>query len=357
MIFTVIENFVFFGAIFALAAYGAAFLVRFGVVKNWWQISPFALTRIFAGLIILPPIFALWLVLAALLPETWLGAEVFRNEHLAPVHEWHLLTDLTAPFEPFLAYATVLFLSSVMFFAVWKSFRGYFRIGNIVRFLEIEASAPTPDKILLVEKIADRHCIKVGLVMSEQPLTFVWGFWHSKLVLSSGLLNALSDGELEGVIEHEAAHHVRRDNLVKLFLAAASYLSPMFPLTRRILRWQAEQIELVCDEIAAAATKEPLEIASALVKVRRKIPSFEMNPALMSGFMPEETLSIEPRVKRLVNLTDNLPTSEQNVKLTGKPVFEAVALAALFTGSLVAIMFLAPLIVHQTAETVIGFIK
>ena len=357
MIFTVIENFVFFGAIFALAAYGAAFLVRFGVVKNWWQISPFALTRIFAGLILFPPIFALWLVLAALLPETWLGAEVFRNEHLAPVHEWHLLTDLTAPFEPFLAYATVLFLSSVFFFALWKSFRGYSRIGNIVRFLEIEASQPPPEKIVLVEKIAERHQIEVGLVMSEQPLTFIWGFWQSKLVLSSGLLNYLSDAELEGVIEHEAAHHVRRDNLVKLFLSATSYLSPVFPLTRRILRWQAEQIELVCDEIAATATKEPLEIASALVKVRRKFPAFETNPALMSGFMPEETLSIEPRVKRLVNLTDNLPTPEQNVKLANKPFFEAVSLVSLFLGSLVAIMFLAPFIVHQTAETVIGIIK
>lgn len=357
MIFTVIENFVFFGAIFALLSYCAAVSVRFGVLRNWLKISPFALTRIFAGLIVLPPVLAMWLVLAALLPETWLGSEVFKAAHIAPVHEWHLLTDLTAPFEPFLAYSTVLFLSSVMLFAVWKSFRGYFRIGNIVRFLEIEASQPAPEKIVLVEQIAERHRIKVGLVMSEQPLTFVWGFWQSKLVLSSGLLNELSGAELEGVIEHEAAHHVRRDNLVKLFLAAASYLSPMFLLTRRILRWQAEQIELVCDEIAAGATKEPLEIASALVKVRRKFPSFETNPALMSGFMPEEMPSIEPRVKRLLSLADEPPTAADNLKLTGKPFFEVVSVSAIFAASLAVLMFLAPLIVHQTAETLIGFIK
>lgn len=147
-----------------------------------------------------------------------------------------------------------------------------------MRFLEIEAAAPEPEKILLVEKSAERHRLKVGLVMSEQPLTFVWGFWQSKLVLSSGLLNALDEAELKGVIEHEAAHHMRRDNLVKLFLSAASYLSPVFPLTRRILNWQAEQIEFVCDEVAAVSTKEPLEIASALVKVRRRFPAFEINP-------------------------------------------------------------------------------
>ncbi|HXG83901.1 MAG TPA: M56 family metallopeptidase [Pyrinomonadaceae bacterium] len=357
MIFTVIENFVFFGATFALAAYVAASLLRVGIRKNLLEISPFALTRIFAGLILLPPVFALWLVLAALLPETWLGAEVFKAAHVAPVHEWHLLTDLTAPFEPFLAYATVLFVACVSFFIVWKSVRGYFRIGNIVRFLEIEASAPTPEKIALVENIAERRALKVGLVMSEQPLTFVWGFWQSKLVLSSGLLNTLNDAELKGVIEHEAAHHVRRDNLVKLFLSAASYLSPVFPLTRRILSWQSEQIELVCDEIAAAATKEPLEIASALVKMRRKFPAFEATLSLTSGFMSEETSSIEPRVKRLLQLADAPPLDEQGVKLAHKPFFEIASITALFLSSLAALMFLAPLIVHQTAETLIEFIK
>lgn len=357
MIFNLIENFVFFGTLFGLAGYAAACFVRFGLRKNWWRISPFALTRIFGGLIILPSVLAFWLVSAAFLPETWLGAEVFTAAHVAPVHQWHLLTDLTANFEPFLSYATVVFLSGVSFFAVWKSFRGYFRIGNVVRFLEIEATAPEPEKILLVENIAERHRLKVGLVMSEQPLTFVWGFWQSKLVLSSGLLNALNEAELKGVIEHEAAHHTRRDNLVKLFLSAASYLSPVFPLTRRILCWQAEQIELVCDEIAAAATGEPLEIASALVKVRRRFPAFEINPVLTSGFMTEGVSSIEPRVKRLVFLADKLPSAEENAKLAGKPFFEAASMSLFFIGSLLGILLIAPLKIHSAAESIIGFIK
>ncbi len=357
MIFLIIENFVFAGAILAAAAYAAAEIVRFGVAKERLQISPFALTRIYAGLILLPPILALWFVFAALLPETWLGAEVFRAAHVAPAHEWHLLSDLTVRFEPFLASATIGFLVTVCCFAVWKSFRGFSRIEKVVRLLEIEASAPAPEKIALVEEIAKRHRLEVGLVMSGQPLTFVWGFWRSKLVLSSGLLNTLNEAELRGVIEHEAGHHARRDNLVKLLLSAASYLSPAFPLTRKLLRRHAEQIEFVCDEIAAAATGQPLEIASALVKVRRTFPSLDMNPALMSGFMSEETPSIEPRVKRLLHLADQIPSTEKRAKLAGKPFFEAVSLTAFFVASHAAMMFLAPLIVHQTAETLIGFIK
>jgi hypothetical protein len=129
MIFTVVENSVFFSTLFALVAYVAASVVCFGARKKWWDISPFALTRVFAALILLPPVFALWIVLAALLPETWLGADAFSEAHIAPVHEWHLLSDLTARFDPFLASATILFLLSAaifvsaMLFAIWKSKR------------------------------------------------------------------------------------------------------------------------------------------------------------------------------------------------------------------------------------------
>ena len=146
MIFTVIENFVFFSTLFALVAYGGAFFVRFGMRKNWWEISPFALTRIFAGLILMPPVFALWLVLAALLPETWLGSEVFQAAHITPVHEWHLLTDLTARFEPFLAYTTVLFLSSVIFSSSGKAFAAIFASTTSFVFWKSKRLRPRPEK-------------------------------------------------------------------------------------------------------------------------------------------------------------------------------------------------------------------
>lgn len=356
MIFLIIENFVFFGTILAVVAFVAAEILRFGVARGYWQISPFAQTRIYAGLILFPPIFALWIVLAALLPETWLGAEVFKAAHVKH-HEWHLLSDLTASFEPFLAIATVIFLITILCFAIWKTFRSFSKISRIIQLLEIESSAPNPEKIALIEEIAKRHNLEVGLVMSQKPITFVWGFWRSKLILSSGLLNTLNDAELKGVIEHEAAHHLRSDNPVKLLLSVASYLSPVFPLTRRLLQRQFEQIEIVCDEIAAANTKEPLEIASALVKVRRTFPHLETNPAFMSGFMSEETPSIEPRVKHLVKLADEIPTAERCSKLAGKPLFEVILLSVLFFGSLALILSLSPLLVHQTAENIIGIIK
>jgi Zn-dependent protease with chaperone function len=357
MVFTLIENFVFFGAILALLAYIAAFFVRFGVQKNYWRITPFRLTRIYAGLILMPPVFSLWLVLAALLPETWLGSEVFRSIHFSPAHELHLLSELTQQFEPFLAYATVLFLSIISFFVIWKSVRSYLRIGGIIRFLQSGATTPEPKKIDLVQRIAEHYGLRVGVILSEQPLTFVFGIRRSKIIISSGLINKLDFAELAGVIEHEAAHHIRRDNLVKLLLSIAGNLSLVFPLTDQIRRWQAEQTELVCDEIAAVNTQKPLEIASALVKVRRMFPSLHINPELSSGFMTAEVPSIEFRVKRLLELADALPKIGNKSKLTNKPLFEIIFIIVSFVSSLAIASFLAPLTVHQMTETLISLIK
>ncbi len=78
--------------------------------------------------------------------------------------------------------------------------------------------------------------MSVGLVMSDYPFSFVWGFGRSKLVLSSGLLHTLSPEELAGLLEHEAAHHTRRDNLAKLALTFFGQASLAFPLAWRLHR-------------------------------------------------------------------------------------------------------------------------
>ena len=86
-----------------------------------------------------------------------------------------------------------------------------------------------------MNEVARKAGLSVGLVMSDYPLSFVWGFRRSKLILSSGLLRTLTPAELTGVLEHEAAHHARRDNLIKLLLSVCSYSSLAFPLSRLII--------------------------------------------------------------------------------------------------------------------------
>ncbi len=283
-----------------------------------------------------------------------LGEEAFGAAHAAPLHQLHLLGDLTAALEPRLAHATLAFAASA--FAAWTSVRGYARVGRVVGRLEMAAAPPRLEQVEIVKAAAGRHGISVGLVMSDCPLSFVWGFRRPKLVLSSGLLNALTAEQLEGVIEHEEAHYSRRDNAFKLALSVASYLSLAFPLSRLILRWRAEQVELVCDEVAAARTSAPLEIAQALVRVRRAGASLAAGSLAASGFMPDGAKGFERRVRRLVSLADYLPSPACSEALARPPRVGALATAMIFALTLLSVSALAPLAVHRAAESIIRFL-
>lgn len=359
MFLTLIENFVLFGSLLALAGFAAAWAARHSSLRGWWKPQPIKLTGLYGAALVMPPVIAAWIVIAAFLPEWWLTEAVFDAEHPAPLHRLHLLSDLTATLEPKLAYATLLFATSAALFAAWSSIRGYTRVGGLVGRLKMNAVPPTPEQVVLVEEVAARHGLEVGLVMSDYPLSFVWGYRRSKLVLSSGLLHALTPEELAGVLEHEAAHHRRLDNIVKLALSVCSYASIVFPLSRLILRWRAEQVELICDEVAVARTSAPLEIAEALVKLRRRtlaMTGYSPEPDSLiasSGFINGDAPGFERRVRRLIAFSDAPPSLAQAISLSQTPKRTVITLVTLFTITLVAVTTFAPLVVHRVVESFI----
>ena len=106
-------------------------------------------------------------------------------------------------------------------------------------------------------------------MVSDYPFSFIWGYLRSKLIVSTGLLNALTKDELIAVLEHEAAHHTRRDNLLKWALTICRYATPRVPLTAMLYRWLNEQIEMVCDEVAVRRSASPIDLAGALVRLKR----------------------------------------------------------------------------------------
>ncbi len=361
MLLTAVENFVLFSTILALAAFALAWAVRRLAMRGLWKPRPDTQARIHTVALVVPPVAAAWLVAAALLPESWLGQAAFDAAHSTPLHELHLLSDLTAALEPSLAYATILFAIAATTFAAWSSLRGYLRVGSVIKRLEMSATPPPPEQLVLVERVAARHRLDVGLVMSDYPLSFVWGFGRSKLVLSSGLLNTLTPKELSGVLEHEAAHHSRRDNLFKLMLTMCSYASMAFPLSRMILRWRAAEVEMICDEVAAAHTSSPLDVASALVKLRRRTlvpPGYASTGAsVSSSFVPDDTPSFERRVRRLIAFADSMPDPAHVSRLLQAGKGAAFVAASLLTGALLALALFAPLAVHTAAESIIHIIK
>lgn len=358
MILEALENYIVFSTAFALAGFAIAWGVRAGAQWRPDMLRPHTLARLYTLALVLPPVTAAWVVTAALLPCWWLGEHALYAAHPDPVHTLHLVGALTGRLEPVLAYTVVLTVAGTALFMGWSTARGHRRLAWAVRRLELTGTQASAASLAMVEDVARRHRLDVGLVQSDYPLSFVWGFRRSKLVLSSGLLAALTPGELAGVLEHEVAHHARRDNLVKFALAACAAASLAVPFERRLLRWRNEQVELLCDEIAAARGSAPLDIAEALVKLRRRTQRAMARPALAvpaSRFVPDDDRSVERRVRRLLAFADTAPSP---VPTPAPPhVAPALALVAAFFLSLAAVGGSAPLAIHAAAESILEVLK
>lgn len=350
-----------FSTVFALLTFAVALIVRQLTVREIWRLKAESLSRFYAFAVISPPLASLWLVTAALFPRMWLSPEAFAQNHDAPLHQLHLLGELTLTLEPGLAYAMALFLIVIAGVAVSSSIRGSWRVSKVIKQLDIHAVAPPAEQIALVNKVAGKAGVPVGLVMSDYPLAFVWGFRNSKLILSSGLLRTLNAQELIGVLEHEVAHHARRDNVNKLLLSLCSYSSLAFPVSRLLVSWRATEVEIVCDEVAAARTSEPLEIAEALVKLRRHTMSNQVahapvsTNAIASSFVSVSALTFQRRVDRLLALVDapgTSPGEKQSSFLTISLIVCAAGMIALSAN-----LVFAPLSVHHAAEALIRILK
>ena len=356
------ENFVLFSTILAVISFAIALIVRQLSLRQMWRLRPDSLARVYAVALILPPLGSLWLITAAFLPRLWMTPEAFAARHDAPFHEIHLLGTLTFAIEPALAYAMLLFIAATACFVLWSNVRGSVRIGRVISQLDMNAVAPPTEQLALVNRIAGKSGLSVGLVMSDYPLSFVWGFRRSKLVLSSGLLRILTPAELTGVLEHEAAHHFRRDNFIKLLLSLCSYSSLAFPLSRLIISWRATEVEMICDEVAAGRTSEPLEIAEALVKLRRETMTREIGvnqiakPVIASSFVSNTAITFQRRVDRLLDLVDS-SSSPQSARQLPLAVNACVVLFASSVLALSGVLLFAPLSIHHAAEALIGILK
>ena len=339
-----VENFVLLSTIFAIVCFAVAGAVKLLVRHRGYELRCNTLIRLYTWTLILPPVLALWIVAAAFLPEFWMP-EAFNAVHSTP-HELHLLGDLTAKVEPMLAYMTLLFAGVAGLFTAWSGWHSYMRVAQLISRLQMNSAPAEPRQVARVEETAQRYRFQVGLVLSDYPFSFVWGFTHSKLIVSTGLLRTLNESELVGLLEHEAAHHERRDNLVKLVLSFCTYASLSFVLTRRLLTWRGLEVERLCDEVAASRTKAPLEIASALVKLRRRTSP---TPVTASSFIAEDLSSFHSRVSRLIDSErDNT-----SAIVSGSQAPVAIAFSLLFFVSLFVATYFFPLAFHRTVESVI----
>jgi Zn-dependent protease with chaperone function len=110
-------------------------------------------------------------------------------------------------------------------------------------------------------------------IEANAPIMALVGIARPRLLVTRGLLEALTPEELEASVAHEMGHRRGWDNLKRLIMRAAPDVLASTSVARGIERRWASASELEADRLAGADRFSRCALASALVKVARLMPS------------------------------------------------------------------------------------
>lgn len=126
------------------------------------------------------------------------------------------------------------------------------------------------------------------IVDASQPMMALVGVLRPRLLVTRGLVDALTSAELAASVAHEIGHHRALDNLKRLLMRSAPDFLSWSGTARALERRWAAAAERAADRIAAGSdAHERCTLASALVKVARLrpicVPSAEPISMLVAG--------------------------------------------------------------------------
>ena len=242
-----------------------------------------------------------------------------------------------------------------LMFAGVMNFVSYFYSDKLA-LATYRAQAVTREQLPRVYRVVERLSGKAGLPMpkiyvipTESPNAFATGRnpQHASVAVTEGILNLLSDEELEGVLAHELGHVNNRDILISSIAAtiagAITYLSrfAMFfgggdrderrgsgagallmiilaPLAAMLIQLAVSRSrEYQADESGAHLTGNPYALASALAKLdaySKRLP-MAASPSTAHLFIVQPLLGVN-----LGNLFSTHPPIAKRIeRLTGRP--------------------------------------
>jgi heat shock protein HtpX len=204
------------------------------------------------------------------------------------------------------------------------------QVYAMVRRLALQKSMPEP---------------RIYLIESPQPNAFATGRSpkHAAVAVTSGILQILSDDELEGVLAHELAHVSNRDILISSIAAMIASALTMIarmafwfgggdnresplgaigaiislvvaPIAAMLIRLAISRTrEFQADETGAETTGRPMMLASALEKISvgaSKVP-MNVNPATAQLFIENPMKAF--RARGMMNLLSTHPPTEERI--------------------------------------------
>jgi Zn-dependent protease with chaperone function len=156
------------------------------------------------------------------------------------------------------------------------------------------------------ETLLPGETLQAVIVDKEAPLLALAGVFRPQLIVSNGVLRALSADELEVALHHENAHRVSRDNLKRLFLLMAPGPLPFVTRVSLLDRTWAKFSEWAADDEAAREdSHRALALAAALVRVARMGAGPRLSFLHTSLVAGDDDLS--PRIDRLLRIQPASP--------------------------------------------------
>lgn len=149
-----------------------------------------------------------------------------------------------------------------------------------------------------LKRLCDEELVKRIVVFDDIKINnaFTIGLFKPRVYLSVSLCKRLKNEELKAVILHEAHHMKKHDPLRLLIVAFVCDIFFFIPLSRYLKELFISSKEKAADDAAVAASKKPLELASALIKLLRSKNDLILNPtAIWEHGSPAE------RIHRLIN--------------------------------------------------------
>jgi Zn-dependent protease with chaperone function len=186
------------------------------------------------------------------------------------------------------------------------------------------------------------------VIEGKSPVLALAGVLHPRLVVSRGVMDALSRDQLDTALSHEQAHRVSRDNFKRFLLMLAPEMLPFFRGFAALDREWMRLSEWAADDFAAAAdANRSLLLASALVRIARIGVPPRLSPVCTT--FVSESADLADRVNRLLQPAPLCTEPFARVRLAG-------AGAVCLLGTLVAAMISRPVIlssVHELLEKLI----
>jgi len=187
------------------------------------------------------------------------------------------------------------------------------------------------------------------IVDGAAPLLALGGIVRPRLILSRGVVRALSAEQLAAALRHERAHWTSRDNLKRLCILLTPGILPFADSSRTLERGWRKFTEWAADDCAVAGSaRRSFALAAALVRVARM--TADAPPSGLAFQLLGDTDQLSVRIDRLLR-------AAPGQRPTGPPRIVALSAIVTIAGGSLAVAILQPAAlysVHVALEHLVG---